>query len=241
MKKITRLLVMFFLLVLFVSSAAAQEKVELSAGSDIVSRYVWRGLDLGKSPAFQPALSINYVGVEVGVWGSYTFNETASAANEIDAWISYTIGSETFSATAIITDYYFPNSGIKIGNFNNYDDPNGPGAHTLEAGLSLTFGTLPLSLAGYYNFYNDAGNNAYFQIDFPFEVQDYELNLFCGAAKGSDKNPGYYGTQNFDVINFGVTASRSIKISDEFSLPVFVTCGINPRIEQAFMVAGISL
>jgi hypothetical protein len=219
----------------------AQEKFEIEAGTDIVSRYNWRGIDFGNSPAFQPSLSANYFGFQLGVWGSYTFNETASVSDEIDSWLSYSFNINSVSISAILTDYYFPNSGLRFGNFNNFDDTDGAGAHTLEFGLSIGSASFPLSLSAYYNFYNDAGNNAYFQLDYNFNVNNYGLNLFCGATPGSKDNPAYYGSDKFNVINVGVKATKSIKITDNFDLPVFVVYGMNPRVDQAFMVLGITL
>ncbi|GJQ64212.1 MAG: hypothetical protein SCALA702_32650 [Melioribacteraceae bacterium] len=233
------LLVLCSLLLSF--STYAQSKLEVNSGADMVSRYIWRGIDFGKSPAVQPSLSFGISGFEIGFWGSYTLNETASGSDEIDTWISYTIENDAISVTALVTDYYFPNAGIKWGNFNNYDDPDGAGAHTLEAGVSVGFGKFPLSLSAYYNFYNDAGNNTYFQLDYPFSVEEVELNLFCGATAGSEDNPGYYGSGTFNVINIGLQASREIKLSDEFKLPVFVSYIINPRVEISHIVFGFSL
>jgi hypothetical protein len=219
----------------------AQEKFGVEAGAGIVSRYNWRGIDFGNSPAFQPSLTANYYGFQLGVWGSYTFNETASVSNEIDTWLSYSFKIYSVSVTAILTDYYFPSSGSRFGNYNDFDDPEGAGAHTLESGLSIGSESFPLTFSAFYNFYNDAGNNTYFQLDYSFNVNNYGLNLFCGATAGSKDNPAYYGSDKFNVINVGVKATKSIKITDNFDLPVFVVYGINPRVDQAFMVLGITL
>lgn len=241
MNRKSRFLLLVSFLLMFGISTFAQNKVEVSAGADMVSRYIWRGIDFGKSPAIQPSLAIGYSGFEVGFWGSYTLNETASGSDEIDTWISYTLNTDALSLTALVTDYYFPNAGIKWGNYNNYDDPDGAGAHTLEAGVTLGFGKCPATISAYYNFYNDAGNNTYFQIDYPFSVQEVSMNLFCGATAGSEDNPGYYGSDTFNLINIGLQASREIKISDEFKLPVFVSYIINPRVEVSHIVFGFSL
>jgi len=219
---------------------SAQKSVEVNAGGDVVSRYIWRGLDFGKSPAIQPSLSFGYAGLELGFWGNYTLNETASGSDEIDMWVGYTFGGKDISLTAMVTDYYFPNAGLKFGNYNNYDDPDGAGAHTLEAGMVLSSEKFPLVISAFYNFYNDAGNNTYFQIDYPFAVKDYDMTLFCGASAGSKDNPNYYGTDTFNVINIGVKAGKNVKITDSFSLPVFVSYIINPRVEISHLIFGIS-
>lgn len=238
MKKITVLILMLLVAGSFIT---AQNKIEISAGADLVSKYVWRGMDFGNSPAVQPSLSMTAGGFEAGFWSSYATNESAKSADELDFYMSYTFDFKTASLTAMVTDYYFPNGGNKLGNFNNHDNEDGAGAHTFEAGASLSFENFPLIFSAYYNFYNDAGNNSYFQLDMPFNIKDYEVNLFCGATPGSKKNPNYYGATSFSIISLGVQATKSVKITENFSLPVFVAYSINPKIENSYLVFGISL
>ncbi len=233
-------LVLIFLAILF-TSAFAQSSVEVNANADFVSRYIWRGIDFGKSPAIQPSIGVAYKGFAIGAWGSYTLNETASGSDEIDMCISYTADFEPVSFTAMVTDYYFPNNGVKIGNYNNYDDEDGAGAHTLEAGISASFKNFPLNISGYFNFYNDEGNNSYFQVDVPFTVKNYDMSVFVGATPGSEDTPDYYGAEDFSVINLGVSASKEIKITDSFSIPAFVSYILNPKAEISHVVFGISL
>ncbi len=240
MKHLTKIISLIFILsTLFISSISAQD-LSFNAGADVVSRYIWRGLDFGKSPAIQPSLSASYSGFELGAWGSYTLNETASGADELDLYMSYSFNIKSVSLTAMITDYYFPNNGIRMGNYNNHDDDAGPGAHTFEAGVSIGSEKFPLAFSAYYNFYNDAGNNVYLQLDCPFKVKEYDLNLFLGATPGSEDNPAYYGAKEFSVINIGIQASKSVKITNDFSLPVFVTYCLNPQMELSHLVFGVS-
>ena len=50
--------------------AEETEKVETTIAGDIVSSYIWRGLDAG-STAVQPTLGIGYKGLSLTAWGSY--------------------------------------------------------------------------------------------------------------------------------------------------------------------------
>jgi hypothetical protein len=149
------------------------------------------------------------------------------------------------SIGAVLTDYYLPYLGIKIFNFNDHDavdadtDPD-PGAHTLELGLSFTGPVhFPMTFSGYVNVYNDAGNNTYFQVDYPFTVGETGLTVFCGAAGGSKENPDVYNTEDFAVINVGVSADRDMKITESFSLPLSVAFILNPNEEISYLVAGV--
>ena len=232
---------MLFIL-LAVGVASAENQVDVTSGVDFVNRYVWRGLDIANTPSIQPSLAVNYSGLELGTWGAYTLSNEASDADEIDFWLTYSRSLEDgvyFSATII--DYYFPNSGVKLFNFNNYDAPD-PGAHTLEVGLSITGpASFPVTVSGYMNVHNDAGNNTYFQLDYPVRIGASDMSFFVGGTGGSEDNSGYYGTDDLQVINIGMTAAREIEFTDKFSLPTNVSLIVNPMAEISYLVVSISL
>ena len=237
------------LLITLAGSVAAQEGIAINSGVDFYNRYVWRGMDIANTPSLQPALSVGYGGAELGVWGAYTLSNEASESDEIDFWCSYTVqfkGGQSMSLIA--TDYYYPNAGIRFFNFNDYDAMKDdtipdPGAHLIELGLSITgCERFPLTLSGYINVYNEAGNNTYFQADYPVSTASgTDLNFFIGATGGSKDNPDYYGKDNFAVINLGVTATRNIEISENTSLPLNVSFIMNPRAEVTYLLVGLSL
>lgn len=227
---------------------AEEDGLNVTSGVDFYNRYVWRGLDIAGTPSIQPTLALDYRGFEFGTWGAYTLSNEASESDEIDFWLSYSKGFEGGSSFSLmIIDYYFPNAGVDFFNFNNYDATNGdgspdPGAHTLEAGISFTGPSrFPVTVSAFVNFHNDEGNNTYFQVDYPFTVNETSMNLFCGFTGGSEENPGYYGTDNLQAINVGLTAAKEIKMSDSFSLPLSVSFILNPNEEISHILVGVSL
>ena len=231
------------LVAVFGDRAQAQGGPEVSLGVDVVSRYIWRGLNAADAPSVQPSIAFGFKGFELGTWGSYSLSNQRTDADEMDFWVGY--GSDfgeggTFGW--VLTDYYFPNGGIAFSNFGNYDDADGPGAHLLEIGATLGLpGALPLTFGAYVNVYNDEGHNAYFQVDWPVVVSGTEVNFFVGATPGSDKAPDYYGTDAFSVINLGLTVTRDVPFGDRFSLPLSGTWGLNPKVDIAYLVIGFSL
>lgn len=218
---------LFTVFLMISSTLSAQTAV--SGSADFVSRYLWRGLDFGNTFSIQPSIALTSGDFEVGFWGSYPFTNTAGGNEEMDLYLGYTLGH--FSV--LVTDYYFPNSGGKYG---NYDDP---GAHTLEVGLSYGGSeSFPLSVTAFMNVYNDEDNTVYFELGYSTEVSDVAVDLFVGGTPGGDG--GYYGTTEFNLINIGVTASKDVKITDDFSLPVFSSYVLNPNTEVAYLVFGVS-
>jgi hypothetical protein len=232
--------VITYLFLSLVNITFAQD-LSLNLGADVVSLYIWRGINVNDAVNIQPSFTLTVSGFSAGFWGSYGFtdNETYNAyKQEIDTWLNYTYEfSNGMSLGAIVTDYYYPSAGIPWGNFNNYDNPGGGGAHTIETGVLINGpSSFPLNIAGYVNVYNDAGFNTYFQADYLLSVVDVSLDFFIGAAGGSTENPNYYGTEKFNVINIGMKASKSIKITEEYSLPLATTFIINPNTNIAYLV-----
>lgn len=240
MKRIIKTLAIFLILLCLISAdaALAQNSLSLTTSASFVNRYNWRGMDFGDAFSVQPALGIGYGGFAAGFWGSYS-----SGFEEIDTWASYSHQiANSVKITGLVTDYFFPGPGSEFFNFNNYDDADGPGAHTLEVGLIVNGPEkFPIAVSGYINVYNDAGNCTYFQIDYTLPVGESSVNLFAGATGGSKEVPDYYGSEDFAFINLGAKISRSIKISDQFSLPVFGAFIVNPNTEESFLIFGFSL
>ena len=242
-----QLLFIVILVTAMTSVAISSDKVAVNSGVDIYNRYVWRGLEIANTPSIQPAMSLTFSGFEMGIWGAYTLSNESSGSDEIDLWMSYSLEMDNgVSFQLLATDYYFPNAGIKLFNFNNHDAvvddtiPD-PGAHTLELGLLVTGPvSFPVTLSGYVNVHNDAGSNTYFQIDYPVTVSGTMLGLFCGIAGGSEDNPDYYGTDELSIINLGVSTVREIKVSESLSLPLSFLLTVNPNEEISHFLVGIS-
>jgi hypothetical protein len=209
-----------------------------------VNRYNWRGFDIGNTPSLQPAISGSFKGLSAGVWGAYTLSNQSSGVDEIDGWLSYTVAIKDIGICILVTDYYYPNAGNNDSdsqnNFFNFADSNG--AHIMEAGLQITGPSyFPVKISGYYNFHNEPGHCTYFEIAYRASYNSVVLDLFAGATGGSVKNPGFYQSENFSFINIGMGVTKQFPLGDNFSLPMFVRFIINPAIEKAFLIAGITL
>ena len=84
-----------------VTTTHAQDKIETTVSGDIVSSYIWRGLDAG-STAIQPTLGIGYKGLSLTAWGSYGLTNPDDV-KEFDLSLGYTTGGFSIG----ITDYWF--------------------------------------------------------------------------------------------------------------------------------------
>jgi hypothetical protein len=234
--------------------------VSVNFGADLVSRYVWRGVDYGNSPAIQPNIYLKACGFKAGFWGSYAFTEYSRRINdstvenmgnfaEFDFYVAYTYKYFTIMAY----DFFLPNGldpnyGNKYYNF----DPKTTG-HTLELSLAfagpakfplqLTVGTLVYGAdkgkdsAGVYGYGPDNNYSTYIEAAYPFSVKTVDLKVFvAGTPFGSSWYGPYAG-----ITNVGLTASRPIPLSKSYSLPVFASIITNPQAQSVFFVFGISL
>ena len=105
MKKMKRGMALTALaLALVLTLATTKSYAQLDFGSDVVSRYIWRGWDFGNAVSVQPWMAYASGGFEIGAWSSWAID--APGANENDLYVSYS--TETFGIT--ITYYYFPGS-----------------------------------------------------------------------------------------------------------------------------------
>ncbi|MEW6652426.1 MAG: hypothetical protein AB1394_03050 [Bacteroidota bacterium] len=229
MKKYITLLLVF----LFSIGSFAQLKV----GADFYSRYLWRGLDFGDAPAFQPSLSYASGGFTIGAWGSYSFPTGSASYAENDLYASYSFATKTSgSFTAILTDYYIPSYGIPFGYFK----PKSPysAAHTIEGGLTYSGPeSLPISLALYVNLSNDPENSTYLQAGYSFAVGESIVSFAAGFVPTESK---YYLIDKANVINLAINGSKTIKLSDKFSVPINVSYISNPSQDKTYLVFGAS-
>lgn len=218
-------------------TTARAEGIAVAVGGDAVTRYNWRGLDFGNAASIQPYVRCEYQGLKGGFWGSYS-----SDFEEIDTWVSYTVSTtNSLSVTGILTGYYFPSAGIRLFNFHGADHPDGPGAHLLEAGVSVSGPErVPLTVSGYVNVHNDPGNNIYLQLDYAATQGETALAFSVGAALGSTENPAAYGADGFAVINIGAKCSRKLKLG-ESNLSLSTAVIVNPRAEVAYLVLGVGI
>ena len=210
-----------------VAPAAAQS---FDVGADVVSRYIWRGADYGESASVQPALSFSSGGFEIGTWASYAMNPDGAPANEHDLWMSYSAGPVTVG----VTDYYFPNAGFDFFDF----DGDGEGAHLIEPFASVNGPeTFPATLYVGYFAHNDPDNSIYLNASYPFAIDGIDLAFGVGASGGES---ALYGTDGFGIIELKLAASKSIPLTDGFSLPLSVAYILNPYAETSFLVVGLS-
>jgi len=222
-----------FCLFFCISSLSAQSDtlpaVSISANVDLMSRYVWRGIDIGHAPSIQPELSATWKGFTLGTWGA--FKLTGEGDQETDLFLS-----KTFSfVTVAIWDYWSFNDTSAFDCFNYREKTT---SHVLEAQILLSGGeTLPFNFLASYLFYGaDPSKSVYFELQYEHNLSLADLVIFAGYQVKGD----YYATKPA-FVNIGCTVSKSIQVTDRLSLPVCLSLIVNPAGKSAWLVAGITL
>ena len=226
--------VLLMTLLISVSLYAQEEekKSPFSLGADVVSSYVWRGSKIGTGPNIQPWMKFSAGGFTLGAWGSSSFHFDTDVA-EMDLYTSYTFG---FGLTVGLTDYYYQGTPY----FQYQGDTS---SHAFE--INAAYSIKNFSLAANYVI-NDAsqggpankpgGGDMYFELGYTFK----NFGIFAGAGNGWHTTYEDNGDDVFAVCNIGLKASKELKITDKFSLPVSGALSVNPDKEQLNFVIGIS-
>ena len=217
-------------------TALAQEEIETTISGDIVSSYIWRGQDLG-DVSLQPTLGIGYQGLSLTAWGNVGLSNAADT-KELDLTLSYTMGGFNIG----VTDYWTNAGGDPQARYFKYNAH--ATNHVFEANIGYDFGFA--SLQWYSNFAgNDGMNNdgdraysSYFEVSAPFKLATVDWTATAGAVSFATD---YYGTTGFAVTNLALKATKEIKITDTFSVPVFGQVVANPCSQKAYLVLGFTL
>ncbi|MBB4043435.1 hypothetical protein [Bacteroides reticulotermitis] len=213
-------------------SAICAQAQTVFVNADVVSSYIWRGSDSGNA-AIQPSLGLSWKGLTAYVWGSTEFR---NKNNEIDLSLAY-----SYKYLTLYANNYFTQTEEEPFKYFKYNAHST--GHTFEVGAGyLLCESFPLSASWYTTFagndYRENGKRAwssYFELSYPFRVRDVDMNIEAGLTPWE----GMY-SDKFNVVNIGFSATKELKITSDFTLPVSGKLIANPYEEQVYFVFGIS-
>ena len=221
--------------------------VSLYGGFDVASAYAWRGNLLVSGANFQPNIEFDAGPFAIGAWNCTDFH---GDYKELDLYTSITAGQVTFT----FTDYYTPeDASAKYGNYKNDET-----SHTFEFsvdwasefGLDASMNVLLYGADKKYWLEDDdpdeATKNAfgtYFEIGYTGSIKDVDFRPCVGMVFNQST---WYGDgtgthKGVNVVNIGVKASKEIKITEHFSLPVYACFGYNPQANDVAALAGFTI
>jgi hypothetical protein len=217
--------------------AAAPAAPSIKATAELVSHYVWRGSMATGSPApnIQPTLAYLKGKWEFGVWGSTSFK---GDYKEVDPYISFTASS---ALKFTFTDYDWSFDPAALGYVQKYFNyQSNSTSHRFEGTVGYTGpASFPLSITWNTMFFGldkkangDQAYSTYVELGYttgpaafffgftPWESYYNNYGVTAFDANASKKS--------FSIVNVGVTLSRSVKITNDYSLPLRATLVVNP-------------
>lgn len=210
----------------------AQNEFSVSGKADFVSEYVWRGLDQHSGFSVQPSLTLSYGGLSLNAWGSRSLT---NEAKEFDINLSYAVNG--FSLT--VSDYWWTGANQPYGDYRN--------SHYFEATAAYSFGeSFPLSLSWSTMFAGgkameadgiDVPGSTYINTSFPIALP---ADITLTPAIGITPWEGMYWNK-FAVTDISLKANKDIKVTESFSVPVFVQAIVAPVFDRTYLVAGFSI
>lgn len=243
-------------MIVFSVNAQEEKGVKFNVSGDLVSSYIWRG-QYQTGISVQPTLGLSVSGFSLTAWGSTDFTGLGSGIigeefdiqlnrhKEMDLTAAYSIRNFTIS----VADLWWGGQGAREKYFMFESHRT---QHIFEGGLaySLPCEKFPLSLAWYTMFaggdhnITDKGESkqaysTYIEMGYPFAVKSISLLANLGVSPWESQMQ--YGNENFAVTNLALKATKEIKITDRFSLPVFTQVIWNPNKEDVHLVLGITL
>ena len=208
-------------------------EVETTFATDVVNQYIWRGQECGEV-SVQPTLGIAYKGLSLSAWGSVGLSNPADT-KEFDLTLAYSSGGFNIG----ITDYWFNTPEERYFLYVAHKT-----SHVFEANVGYDFGAASIqwftNLAG-----NDGVNkdgkraySSYLELSAPFHLASVGWSATVGIVPYATD---FYDADGFAVTNLALKATKDIKVTDSFSIPVFGQVAANPSTRKAYLVFGFTL
>ncbi|MBP1839867.1 hypothetical protein [Formosa algae] len=254
MKKI--LIIFIALLAVQISSAQDSELKDspIDFNVDVKTNHLWRGLVITDKPMVAVFSKVNLENTgsfTAGFWGGMAVSNESDGTSykEINYYAQY--ANNGFSIG--IWDLFNTRS-VENPDIWNYDKETT--THLLDLRTSYTFNeSFPLRLEADILLYgsgdsqlDDDGDfeqrySTYIEVSYPI-IRDSKVNLngFVGAGFSLNGDTHLYGDgeQNFDLVNVGLTASKTLRFTD-LSFPVSATTMWNPSLKIARVQLAVNL
>lgn len=196
-------------------------KVSVDAEALVISKYVWRGLEVNEDPVLQPSLTLAYGGFSFNVWGNMDLTDfgedecvytsdcesRAGQFTEIDLTLDYSHSFDKFTLGAGIISYQFP----------NWDESE----DTHEVYLALAYDCLlQPALTIYYDFDEVEGFYANFSVGYSFAINDkVGIDLAGSVGYGdSDYNMAYFGVDDSALVDANCSVAMPFQVTDKITI-----------------------
>lgn len=256
MKKYKKIKLALAAVLLSSTSAFAQDKSPITFTANLQNNHLWRGLTVTDQPVVQVTTTFNLDTNKhwtAGFWGSSALSTSSDDTEykEINYFVQYQTNGFSLGLWDLLNT-----RGQEDGEFDvwNYDEKDT--GHLLDLRAAYTFPeSFPLRLEADMILYGsgdaeiDADGDVnqrystYVELSYPlYRGEMYGVKGFVGSAFNLDGDTHLYGNGNhkFDVVNLGLTVSRTFTICGR-KFPVYATTLWNPSVKSTHMQIGVTL
>ena len=238
----------------WVVEVVKEKEVNAFVQASLVSRYLWRGTDLG-GISIQPEAGISWKGLSLSAFGNAGFDK--NDAQEFDL----TLGYEYKGFKIGVTDYWFTGVDPEDRYFFYNEKET---AHQLEANLGYT--CKYFSLQAYtmfwgndYKINGDRAYSTYVELSIPFHVGGLDWDARVGITPMESagytttrtaqtilgdnltiEEPHYFYGEGFTCNMASIRATKNLQYKS-LRLPIFVEIHTNPYLQKANFLVGISV
>ena len=235
---------------------AAQDEFEATVCADLVSRYMWRGIDMAGA-SFQPELNVAWKGLSLNVAGSTPLEKDGGIMD-----LDVTLGYSLFGFNIGVIDYWTADVDPRNRYFYFSGETECP--HQLEGNIGYTckYGSLQAYTMFYGNDYKIDGSRAYstyIELSVPFRLGGLDWDVRAGVTpmesagtthkeqvvtetgqtKTVTRGDWMYG-ESFTCNVASVRATKNLEFK-HFKVPIYVELHANPYLQRANLVFGISV
>lgn len=237
MRKIVKTLVaaMGAVILLLPTKTYAQDKFTVRGKVDFVSDYIWRGADQNSGFSVQPSLTLGFAGFSINVWGSQTLSRwnVETPSKEFDINLSYSLNN--FSVT--VSDYWWSGVNQPYGHYKDSHFFEGTLAYCFGDSFPLTFSWSTMFAGADKNVKEKLQGSTYINTSYPISLP---ADITLTPAIGFTPWTGYYHNKAA-FTDISLKANKDIKVTEQFSIPVFVQAIVTPVYDRTYLVAGFSL
>lgn len=229
----------------------AQQQVESTVKADIVSRYMWRGSNLG-GVSIQPYAEVKWQGLSLSAFGSVGLDKEDK--KEVDL----TLGYSRWGFNVGVTDYWY--SGID--EKDRYLHFEKKGAHQLEANLGYTckYGSIQAYTMFWGNDFKIGGGQAYstyFELTVPFTLGTVDWTAKAGVTPfessgyttpktvktiwgdATIQEPHHLYAEGFACNLVSLRATKAVRLGN-LELPLYGELHYNPYLNTMNMFFGMT-
>lgn len=232
-----RLWLFLMMIIIGGTKGKAQEKLDTKVSCDFVNQYIFRGQHCG-DVSIQPTLGIIFKGLSLTAWGNVGLSNT-NDTKEFDVTTAYSLNRFNIG----IIDYWYdkgPDADSRYFRYNAHSTN-----HLFEANIGYHFN--PISFQWYTNFAGNDGlksngkraYSSYAELSCPFHLLQCDWTATAGFVPF--QTTFYSKVNRFAVTNLSLQTVKVIKMTKDFSVPVFAGITVNPSNGKAYLIFGVTI